>query len=301
MTWLRHISPCVRPIDRGATFRSYTDHAAAPLNWLEPLRVIYDHELVLFTGEDFVTEISGHKFRCPNGSYIVVPPGKWHISYNSGRRAGHRYWTHFDWTYQGQYNDTPVITFHPATPRFDRFRHAPRFVPKPILHGTVPNIRHALEIHERLTVMQLYGSAHEKFVSRALLMELLLEIMDKRDRSPEAYGKPIELADRVRNALENAFWGRPNTPPIQPLLSGLGYSYAHLCRSFRAKFGITPLKFIHTLQVTRAKMLLVDTDLSVSEIGYRNGFNNPAYFTLLFRKMTGLTPSGFRETAGGLS
>jgi AraC-like DNA-binding protein len=130
---------------------------------------------------------------------------------------------------------------------------------------------------------------------QAVLLQLLLEILDVSSRSEAAYGDHVELADRVRNALENAVWNLPEAPPIQEVLMSLGYSYAHLCRSFRARYGITPNDFIHTLKITRAKMLLSDTDLHVSEIAYRTGFNNPTYFTLLFRRMTKMTPSQYRK------
>jgi AraC-like DNA-binding protein len=293
--WLSRISPAIRPISPGTSIQSFTNHGPAPHYWLEALRVIYDHELVIFQGERFITEISGEKFICPDGSFIIVPPGEWHTSYSGGKCQGHRYWTHFDWIYQGPYGETPIFTFHPASPRADLYRRAPKFVPKGVIQGTVPNMQRAVEIHERLTMMQLYGSAHEKSISRAVLLQLLLEILDTSSRSEAAYGDHVELADRVRNALENAVWNLSQTPPVQELLMSLGYSYAHLCRSFRARYGITPNDFIHTLKITRAKMLLTDTDLNVSEIGYRTGFNSPTYFTLLFRRMTKMTPSEYRK------
>ncbi len=297
--WLELISPSIRPAGPGIPFLTCTNHAIAADFWLEALRVIYDHELVFFAGELFIVEIEGMKYECPPGSFIIIPSGRWHVSYNAGKRVGHRYWAHFDWVYQGPYGRTPVVTFHPATPQTDLFRFAPDFVPKGIIAGKVPNLKRAIEIHERLTMMQQYGSTHGKVVSRALLMELLLEILDPGNRTEAVYGDRIELAERVRNALENAVWSAAKTPPIQRILGGLGYSYAHLCRSFGARYGITPIKFVHTLQITRAKMLLTDTDLPVSEIGYRTGFDNPAYFTLLFRKMTQTTPSQYRKEVSG--
>ncbi|MDD4872003.1 MAG: helix-turn-helix transcriptional regulator [Kiritimatiellae bacterium] len=294
-TWLERISPCIRPMLPGESVPSYVSHLPAPQRWIEPLRVIYDHELVMFTHADFVTEITGKKYCCPRNSFIIVPPGRWHVSYNADNRAGHRYWAHFDWCYHGPYRPpAPIITFHPAKPKVHLYRYAPRFVPGEILHGPITNMKRALEIHERLTMMQSYGNAHEKFVSRAVLLELLLELLDTRSRKEGAFGEEAELASRVRDSLEHAMWNLPKMPPIQELLGNLGYSYAHLCRLFRARYGIAPLKYIHALQITRAKMLLQDTNLSIAEIGYRVGFDNPAYFTLLFRKMTGATPSDYK-------
>jgi AraC-like DNA-binding protein len=44
-----------------------------------------------------------------------------------------------------------------------------------------------------------------------------------------------------------------------------------------------------------AKRLLSHSDLSVSEIGYRLGFQDPSYFSRFFRKSTGSAPAEFRE------
>ncbi|MBN8712135.1 MAG: hypothetical protein BGO12_23005 [Verrucomicrobia bacterium 61-8] len=75
------------------------------------------------------------------------------------------------------------------------------------------------------------------------------------------------------------------------------YSYEHLCRLFRAEYGIPPLKYVRGLRIDRAKLLLNDTILSVSEIAYRVGFSDPVYFSELFRKITGSPPSEYWKTS----
>ena len=82
--WLEQISPRIRLALPGAHYRSYTNHGPAPKNWLEARRIIYDHELVIFERQNFVTEIGGKRYPCPAGSFIIVPPGEWHVSYSVG-------------------------------------------------------------------------------------------------------------------------------------------------------------------------------------------------------------------------
>jgi len=43
--------------------------------------------------------------------------------------------------------------------------------------------------------------------------------------------------------------------------------------------------------------LLLTTEKSVSEIGFELGYNEKSYFTRVFRKKTGITPTGFRENS----
>ena len=52
---------------------------------------------------------------------------------------------------------------------------------------------------------------------------------------------------------------------------------------------------IETRKLIEARHLLIDTNKSVSEIGFELGYSEKSYFTRVFRKKTGLTPSMFRE------
>ena len=58
-----------------------------------------------------------------------------------------------------------------------------------------------------------------------------------------------------------------------------------------------PLKqFILQKKMERAKAELSDTDHSVAQIGYNLGYSDPHNFSAAFRKVTGLIPSGYRES-----
>lgn len=54
-------------------------------------------------------------------------------------------------------------------------------------------------------------------------------------------------------------------------------------------------EIIETRKLTEAKNLLVTTDKSVSEIGFELGYNEKSYFTAVFKKKAGMTPTEFRE------
>jgi len=293
-SWLERISPCIRPGRAEEAIQACTAHSNAPPNWTEPLRVIYDHELVLFSRGQFTMEIAGRPLVCPADTFLIVPPGVLHATWETAGRPGHRYWSHFGWAWQGPYGDTPVMTFHPAKPRAGCFRPAPAFVPPGVLHGTIAAPQQTYDLAERLCALQARGNAHDGAVSRALLLELLLELLDIRPRGRAAAGRRDDLAHQVRDLLERSV-GAHGTLRIQDLLEReLGHSYAYLCRVFRARYGIPPLKYLNAVCVSRAKLLLRDTDLPVHAIAQRLGFRDPLYFSQLFRKTTRQTPSAFR-------
>jgi len=294
--WLKHIAPYIRPTYPVKTWPYTSNREFAP-GWTEPMRVIYDHELVLFRKGRFVVEIEKKRYTCPADTFIIVPPGKRHITWLTSDRPGHRYWSHFDWLYQGPCDHTPIETYYPAKPRLNAYRWAPGFVPRKILHGQIPVPVRAYELAERLCALQSRANEHERTVSRALLLELLLELLDDRSRAAANSGHRNDIALQIRDLLEQNI-DRHGTLRIQDLMEErLGQSYAHLCRVFRGKYGIPPLKYLNAVCVSRAKLLLRDTDIPIVAIAQRLGFHDPLYFSQLFRKISGLSPTQYRRQA----
>jgi AraC family transcriptional regulator len=75
----------------------------------------------------------------------------------------------------------------------------------------------------------------------------------------------------------------------------VGMSYYHFSRSFKQSIGLSPINYITRQRIERAKRLLVETDLPISEIALRAGFSSQSHFTTSFRRLAGITPSSFRR------
>jgi AraC-like DNA-binding protein len=65
-------------------------------------------------------------------------------------------------------------------------------------------------------------------------------------------------------------------------------------REFKKEFDTTPLKYITTKKLKKAESLLSVSELTISEIAFEAGFNDPQYFTRTFKNNNGITPSEFR-------
>lgn len=63
----------------------------------------------------------------------------------------------------------------------------------------------------------------------------------------------------------------------------------------QASFGKTATELIETRKLIEARRLLLSTEKSVSEIGFELGYNEKSYFSRVFKKRTGVTPTEFRE------
>jgi len=70
----------------------------------------------------------------------------------------------------------------------------------------------------------------------------------------------------------------------------------HFSRAFKQSFGVPPHRYLTGQRIERAKALLVERKLSVTEIGLDVGFNETSSFTHAFRKVTGETPTEYRRS-----
>ncbi len=75
----------------------------------------------------------------------------------------------------------------------------------------------------------------------------------------------------------------------------IGVAPGHLSRVMRQATGAPASRFIEARLVREARRLLAFTKLPVSEIGYELGFSDPAYFTRVFSRSTGISPRMFRD------
>jgi AraC-like DNA-binding protein len=83
--------------------------------------------------------------------------------------------------------------------------------------------------------------------------------------------------------------------PVSRLASVSGVSDAHFARCFRDAFGIPPHRYLLTRRIERAKALLRDTDLSITDIAFQIGWESLGTFGRTFRDVTGESPSAMRH------
>ncbi len=75
----------------------------------------------------------------------------------------------------------------------------------------------------------------------------------------------------------------------------LGYDYSYLSNLFSLVEGITIEKYIINQKIEKVKELLVYEELSLNEISYQLGYSSVQHLSNQFKKVTGLTPSHFKE------
>lgn len=77
-------------------------------------------------------------------------------------------------------------------------------------------------------------------------------------------------------------------------------SPSRFCREFKAAFGATFLEYLTRHRVYEAQRLLGNRSMSVTDVAAAVGFTDPSYFTRVFRKIAGASPTEYREAPAAL-
>jgi AraC-like DNA-binding protein len=72
-------------------------------------------------------------------------------------------------------------------------------------------------------------------------------------------------------------------------------SRVQLFRKTKALFGESPNDYIQQFRLKKASQLLVESELTVSEIAYQVGYSSPGYFATAFKGRYGCSPSEWKE------
>lgn len=85
---------------------------------------------------------------------------------------------------------------------------------------------------------------------------------------------------------------------VGELVQGLHLSRMQVHRKLKALTGLSTCQFINHFRLEKAKQLMLQSELNVSEAAYSCGFGDPAYFSKLFSKAYGQSPLQFKQASG---
>ena len=105
------------------------------------------------------------------------------------------------------------------------------------------------------------------------MLEDLVRLRRARDRMDRDYAEPLDVAALAKVAL---------------------MSPGHFSRSFRAAYGETPYSYLMTRRIERAKALLRQGELSVTDVCFAVGCTSLGSFSSRFTELVGESPSAYR-------
>lgn len=149
------------------------------------------------------------------------------------------------------------------------------------------------ETQLQLIHQELKEQPYQYLISIHSRIELLLVAINraKVDRGDEIW-KPDALFLKFLEAVRNNFEHNYAVPEFAKMLGTTDIKLNELAKLHAGK---TAQNVIYGLVASEAKRLLTYEDLSVKEVAYRLGFNDPFYFSNFFKKQVKLSPSQYKQ------
>ena len=143
---------------------------------------------------------------------------------------------------------------------------------------------------ELLAIIEIAKHGEEDPTARiiAILNRIFLKL--RAHARQDGKGKAIEV--RMREFLDTKTASKFK---IEELCKYVRRSESHAIRTFKQAYGVTPYAYLLEKKLDLAKQLLRDTNLSIREIANKLSFADEYYFSNVFKKRTGMTPSAYRR------
>jgi AraC-like DNA-binding protein len=245
---------------------------------------VYEVTLVLDGCLDFVLDDVHYPVR--GGMVFITKPNELHGSVDSTLQPAEWYWAHIRLPSEGALPGISVEETRALAAAFEGLSQR-------LIYGS-----EALQdCFAQLLAEHRSRRPFSQLVARACNHRLLVQILRDHDRSQslsnnQEPSRPIRLAihwldERLGNAIS-----------VTELAEASGLSESHFRQRFHQEMGISPSDFIARRRVQKAKGLLKSSELSITEIAFQLGFQSSPYFAAVFKKLTGQTPSQFREGGG---
>jgi len=114
-------------------------------------------------------------------------------------------------------------------------------------------------------------------------------VFSKLDNSDSVKRKVYEITKYIKENYPN------KDLSIQMIADNVHFSQTYLCSFFKKSTGNTLNEYITDVRIEKAKKLLQDNSIKLYEVALRIGFTDSNYFSTLFKKVVGCSPSEYRE------
>lgn len=161
-----------------------------------------------------------------------------------------------------------------------------------ILDGTdFPLLRHCCQVQDLALLRALAGRCERvAFRQRVLCMEQILYLMQDA-----AMGIGVEPADEMLDEISQDIRREPSRRwTVAELAERSALSRAQFTRRFTAYVGLPPARYMINARIDRARQLLAETTMSVTQIAATLGYPDVASFSRQYRHITGQSPRDVR-------
>lgn len=273
-------------------------------DWLEVLHSNPNYQLIMVNEGPVYLQVEGENHILKTGETFILKPWEQHKGWKAlGDNAG------FFWV---QFTANPVLemvnNWSDLTPKDKIFHHDHSILRTNnevnntdsllIPHRFTPTRRYVLlRIFEELITIFNRPEGYYRFRLTlqlgTFLEELAHDLLEQRHLK-EPRSTSFLVYRRLVNLLDEYYYMDLSVAEIE---GNTQRKYEYLCQVFRRYSGITIGSYTRQLRTQRAKYLLESTDKKINEISRNVGFQDPYYFSKLFKETVGFTPTEYRRRA----
>ena len=162
---------------------------------------------------------------------------------------------------------------------------------------TAPSYGRELQRHLR-RINQAFGNTFRESISMTgELYSLLALLVGGSSRDRTARGRDSET---VRSAVQFIEQRYSYAISVEDVADYVGVSRSTLFRVFTRQMGLSPKEYLDNYRIDKARFLLRHSELTIGAIAVSVGYDNGLYFSKAFKKITGRTPSSYRQESSGI-
>jgi AraC-like DNA-binding protein len=162
--------------------------------------------------------------------------------------------------------------------------HVPSLAPR---FAGLPSV---LALSPALEALVREAGATDRELRASLALAALWRYAGEASRERPEWPRPVDAAQRYIDAELG-----DSALTLDAIAEAAHVTPAHMVRSFRAAFGVTPMAYVWERRVASAVSLLENTGLSLGAIATRCGFKSEQHFSRRVRAATGLPPGALRQ------
>lgn len=129
-------------------------------------------------------------------------------------------------------------------------------------------------------------------------LKTILYLLQKQTLTPIESSSSIKtqaLDTTILKVLEYLNENYPKKITLDKLSSNFFVSKFYLCKQFNKELKISIMSYLLKLRISKAKELLISEDIALEKIAERCGFSSANYFSLMFKKETGISPLNYKK------
>jgi AraC family transcriptional regulator, arabinose operon regulatory protein len=225
-------------------------------------------------------EIDGIKHKVLPNNFFILPKGKSHAYGSSPNNPWTIYWIHFDGEKAGFFSEG-----------LDK--------PTPVNPERNSRIEDRLNLFEEIfsTLKNGYSKTNIEYSTSSLFHFLgSLKFLGTYRESLSACNNQHDMVDDAIHYMRENIHKKLT---LKNLSDYVGLSASHFSALFHKKTGHSPLNYSTQLKIQQACHHLDFSDMKVNQISFLIGFEDPFYFSRIFTRVMGLSPSDYRNKKKG--